>query len=67
MTATVLSGHRIVPPFGVDGGAPGECGENAVLRADGSRMVLRGNDEAQMAAGDVFAMKTPGGGGWGRG
>jgi len=65
MTATVLSGHRIVPPFGVDGGAPGECGENAVRRADGTREVLKGNDEAQMAAGDVFEMKTPGGGGWG--
>jgi len=66
MTATVLSGHRIVPPFGVEGGAPGECGENAVLRADGARTVLRGNDEAEMAVGDVFEMKTPGGGGWGR-
>jgi len=65
MTATVLTGHRIVPPFGVDGGAPGGCGENAVRRADGSRVVLRSNDEAQMAPGDVFEMKTPGGGGWG--
>jgi len=65
MTATVLSGHRIVPPFGVEGGEPGECGENAVRRADGTREVLKGNDEAEMAAGDVFEMKTPGGGGWG--
>ncbi len=65
MTATVLSGHRIVPPFGVDGGAPGECGENAVRRADGRREVLRGNDETEMAPGDVFEMRTPGGGGWG--
>ena len=65
MTATVLTGHRVVPPFGVDGGEPGDCGENAVRRVDGARDVLRSNDEAAMDAGDVFEMLTPGGGGWG--
>ncbi len=65
MTATVLTGHRIVPPFGVNGGEPGECGRNAVHRVDGRRDRLKSNDEAQMAAGDIFEMDTPGGGGWG--
>lgn len=65
MTATVLSGHRIVPPFGVDGGEPGDCGRNGVERADGTRVGLAGNDEVQLRAGDVFEMETPGGGGWG--
>ena len=66
MTATVLTGHRIVPPFGVDGGAPGGCGRNAVLRRNGTRDMLASNDEAAMATGDIFEMETPGGGGWGR-
>jgi N-methylhydantoinase B/oxoprolinase/acetone carboxylase alpha subunit len=36
MTAAILSSHRIVPPFGLKGGSPGQVGENAVLRKDGS-------------------------------
>ena len=65
VTVTTLSSHRVTRAFGVDGGGEGAVGENAVLRADGSREVLKGNDEAELAAGDAFEMKTPGGGGWG--
>ena len=65
MTATVLSSHRVVPPFGLEGGEPGECGKNRVVRADGAVVDLQGNDEVQMAPGDLFVMETPGGGGFG--
>ena len=65
MTATVLSSHRVVPPFGLAGGEPGKCGKNRVVRADGAVVDLRGNDELQMAPGDLFVMETPGGGGFG--
>ncbi len=65
MTATVLCSHRQVPPYGVDGGAPGACGVDQVERVDGSVDALKGNDEAILKPGDVFAMQTPGGGGWG--
>ena len=65
VTVTTLSSHRIVPPFGVDGGEPGACGRNTVIHADGSEEVRAGNDEVQLAAGDVFMMETPGGGGFG--
>ncbi|QDY70863.1 hydantoinase B/oxoprolinase family protein [Qingshengfaniella alkalisoli] len=64
-TVTTLCSHRVVPPLGMDGGADGKVGENAVLRADGSREVLRGNDQAELRAGDAFELLTPGGGGWG--
>ncbi len=66
VTATVLSGHRRVPPFGVDGGAPGATGVNRVIRADGRVETLGSNAQVEMAAGDAFEMLTPGGGGWGR-
>ncbi len=66
MTATVLCSHRKVPPFGVDGGEPGACGVDRVERADGTVDMLKGNDEATVKPGDVFAMETPGGGGWGK-
>jgi 5-oxoprolinase (ATP-hydrolysing) len=36
-----------------------------VERADGSRTTLTGTDKTEMAAGDVFVILTPGGGGYG--
>ncbi len=65
MTVTVLSSHRKVPPHGAAGGGAAALGENSVERADGRVEALQGNDETQVAAGDVFVMKTPGGGGYG--
>ena len=66
MTVTLLSSHRRIPPFGLQGGGPGKCGRNQVVRADGAVLNLRGNDQVEMAPGDLFVMETPGGGGFGR-
>ena len=65
MTATVLTSHRQTRPFGVSGGGAGKAGENSVIRADGSTESLAGNDSREMDMGDVFVLKTPGGGGYG--
>ncbi len=65
MTAAILSSHRKVAPFGVAGGRPGALGRNWVERADGTREDLTGTDTAEMGAGDVFVVETPGGGGYG--
>ncbi len=64
-TVTTLTSHRITQPRGMAGGGDGAVGENSVLRKDGSRERLKGNDQCELAAGDVFEMLTPGGGGWG--
>ncbi|MEN3792438.1 hydantoinase B/oxoprolinase family protein [Fulvimarina sp. MAC3] len=66
MTATVLSSHRETRPAGLEGGEPGAPGRNAVERADGKVEALSGNDQVEMAVGDVFVMETPGGGGFGK-
>ncbi|MEX0694101.1 MAG: hydantoinase B/oxoprolinase family protein [Rhodospirillales bacterium] len=66
MTVTVLSSHRHTDPFGMKGGKPGQRGENSVDRVDGTTDTLRGNAETEMQPGDVFVLKTPGGGGYGR-
>jgi 5-oxoprolinase (ATP-hydrolysing) len=66
MTATLLSLHRETDPYGLEGGLPGKRGKNSVVRADGSSRTLRGNDEVQLASGDMIVIKTPGGGGFGR-
>lgn len=65
MTVTVLSSHREVPPHGMSGGGHGGVGENFVTRADGTHHALGGNDQVELAIGDVFTMHTPGGGGFG--
>ncbi|HEX7249857.1 MAG TPA: hydantoinase B/oxoprolinase family protein [Burkholderiales bacterium] len=65
MSAAILSGHRRVRPHGMAGGEPGAPGRNYVLRADGSRTELGPFDETRVAAGDVFVIETPGGGGYG--
>ena len=36
MELVIVSNHRIVPPYGMGGGEPGECGRNWVERADGT-------------------------------
>ena len=65
MTVTVLSSHRQTRAFGVSGGAAGLPGRNQVRRKDGSIEDLHGNDQRDMSPGDIFIMKTPGGGGFG--
>ncbi|HLB16659.1 MAG TPA: hydantoinase B/oxoprolinase family protein [Burkholderiales bacterium] len=65
MTASILSGHRRIPPHGLAGGASGECGRNWVEREDGTRLDLGGADRAEVGPGDVFVIETPGGGGFG--
>lgn len=65
VTVTTLCSHRIVPPFGVDGGAPGAVGVNWAELPDGTRVDLQGNDEIDLPADAVFGLETPGGGGWG--
>ncbi|WP_099868156.1 hydantoinase B/oxoprolinase family protein [Pararhizobium haloflavum] len=61
----VLSGHRRVRPFGVDGGEPGETGANAIRRADGTVEDLGGCAQSVLEPGDAFIIKTPTGGGYG--
>ena len=65
MEVIILSNHRIVPPYGMAGGAPGECGRNWIERTDGSREEMNAMDKRSVAAGDVFVLQTPTGGGFG--
>ncbi|MEK6290429.1 MAG: hydantoinase B/oxoprolinase family protein [Paraburkholderia tropica] len=65
MTASILSNGRKYGAFGAHGGCPGEVGVNRIIRRDGTVEELDHLAEAQMAAGDVFEINTPGGGGYG--
>ena len=65
MEVVMLSNHRIVPPYGMAGGEPGQCGKNWVERKNGDIHVMTGLDTAKVAVGDVFILETPTGGGYG--
>lgn len=65
MTAAILSNGRRIPAFGMAGGSEGALGINRVERADGRQEILGHIGTAEMAAGDVFVVETPGGGGFG--
>ena len=65
MTAAMLSNNRVTAPFGMAGGAPGSRGRNVVVRADGREEIVPHVGSAEMNAGDVFVIETPGGGGYG--
>src|SRR5512140_2824313 len=66
MTASILSNGRKVPSFGMAGGEAGKAGINRVARASGKIEMLDHIGTAEMQAGAIFEIHTPGGGGFGR-
>ena len=66
MAAALLSNHRIVAPFGLEGGRPGALGRQWVERADGTLEELPGCTKTAVGAGDAFVIQTPAGGGFGQ-
>jgi len=66
MDCTLLTGHRIVPPFGLAGGQNGQPGENSVRRKDGHIEKLQGCDATVIEAGEAIIIQTPTAGGYGK-
>ena len=65
VTVSLLTSHRVVPPYGMAGGEPGKTGVNVVIRSDGSSEPLSGTASCEVRPGDVMQISTPGGGGFG--
>ena len=65
MECSILSGHRIVRPFGIDGGEPGQIGVNKIIRLGGSEEDIGGNAQRSVEPGDTIEIITPTGGGFG--
>lgn len=66
MHASILSTHRKIAPYGLQGGQDGKTGRNAIRRADGTVEELASLAEADLASGDAIIIETPGGGGFGK-
>jgi len=66
MECTILSGHRRVPPPGLDGGSAGQVGENWVRRKDERMERLKGCDATVIYADEAVIIQTPTAGGCGK-
>ena len=66
VAVSILSERRVIPPYGIYGGAPGATGLNLIKR-NGGQLVqnLGGKGTVDAAAGDRIVIFTPGGGGFG--
>jgi N-methylhydantoinase B len=62
---TLLTERRTHGPYGLAGGQNGTPGQNCILR-DGSEIPLPGKTTAELRAGDILSLRTPGGGGYGK-
>ncbi|WP_027180022.1 hydantoinase B/oxoprolinase family protein [Maridesulfovibrio bastinii] len=62
---TVLSERRVNAPYGLQGGKPGICGRNILIR-DGIELEKPGKFHSRLKKGDIVSIETPGGGGWGK-
>jgi 5-oxoprolinase (ATP-hydrolysing) len=66
MTCAILANRRIVEPFGAASGGNGSLGRNWVERVDGSIEEKGATARWDVKPGDVFVIRTPGGGGYGK-
>ncbi|MEJ6575866.1 MAG: hydantoinase B/oxoprolinase family protein [Emcibacteraceae bacterium] len=66
MQAAIISNNRKIAPKGLNGGGNASCGKNLLQRAGGKTEILTSSQEVSVKRGDVFTIKTPGGGGYGK-
>ncbi len=66
VTATLLTGHRKVAPYGMSGGKGGGLGLNQLQRSNGRIETLGTTAQVKLTKGDAIIIKTPGGGGYGK-
>jgi 5-oxoprolinase (ATP-hydrolysing) len=62
---SILSNHRRIAPFGLEGGGAGRRGVNRVQRAGGRTETLAATATVHLGPGDAICIETPGGGGYG--
>jgi N-methylhydantoinase B len=63
-TLTTMLERRVVPPWGVFGGAPG-APYRITLERDGAARDIKGKETVRLRSGDVVVIDTCGGGGYG--
>jgi N-methylhydantoinase B len=65
-TVSIHDDRWFVPPWGVNGGAPGARARKILEKADGTQEIVANKlDRLEVAEGDILHFITWGGGGWG--
>ncbi|MBO0796507.1 MAG: hydantoinase B/oxoprolinase family protein, partial [Ktedonobacteraceae bacterium] len=62
---TLLTERRHFAPYGLQGGKPGQCGENRLVH-EGQERILPGKIHFRALPGDRLTIASPGAGGWGK-
>ncbi len=62
---SLLTQHRMHPPFGLEGGGVGALGSQCRISLGGKKRSIEGNGSFPFEAGEAIEILTPGGGGWG--
>ncbi len=63
---SILSQHRKSAPYGMNGGEHGKTGDQWLITASGVKRHLDGITQLKVHKNDIFLLKTPGGGGFGK-
>lgn len=63
---SILSERRVLQPYGLAGGEPGERGRNLLVRKDGILINMGGRCSGSLNVGERLRIETPGGGGYGK-
>jgi 5-oxoprolinase (ATP-hydrolysing) len=66
MQCSILSGHRVIPPFGLRGGEVGRLGRNWLTKPNGEEQDLAGCEHTVVVSGDSISIQSPTGGGFGK-
>jgi 5-oxoprolinase (ATP-hydrolysing) len=66
MQCSILSGHRITPPYGLKGGEAGRVGRNWLTKPNSAQQDLAGCEHTSVVAGDSISIQSPTGGGFGK-
>jgi N-methylhydantoinase B len=64
--ASLLADRRKRAPYGLNGGADGQTGQDRIVRRDGRVEAINAKGSWALQAGDRIRIETPGGGGHGR-
>jgi len=65
LTVSILSERRVLQPYGMDGGEPGACGRNLLIRDNGVVVNMGGRCSGDWQRGERLRIETPGAGGYG--
>jgi len=65
LDVSMLTQHRVVASYGINGGLPGGLGRQRWIHAQGGEEMLESQAAIHVEKGDRVIIETPGGGGWG--